>query len=474
MFAVFSHMSEFVNKGFLFCSLQIENGTLDAGDTNSDCNDTDCMSGDKAVVAEDDAEKIPPKSKSAAVKEKKLKKSASPKGKQSPKTKKEAKPDVKEEDDAANKEKEKLQNKKLESELRSHESAPIPDLQITQSISPVIEASETNDSVVEVPHQDQNKSHVSAPSASAEESSPKSLDTHSMKGSPRRSSRLATHLSLPKQRSSAKPDSSSIIVLESDDNISVLKVNQKFQDKSFAQTLRSLSGRPSLRPLPAYSRSFSRPSTVGSASVRSNFSSRSWATTGNDSESDSQDTKILQPRGLWGLFHTSSQNTSQDYTTDNEESTNRSLGDDSGNDSEATNDSPEAPSSLSFGKRKCQDAGFVEETEQEHKRIRCDGRRNSTNKSAGLLSIVSSPMNLFASKIRGEKGKSSTPVHMPKAFVVDEATRDDTAIRHDDVSEIQYEDENPNYLSEKEILGAVSSKMDEGQEVAPRRWCSVM
>jgi hypothetical protein len=83
-------------------------------------------------------------------------------------------------------------------------------------------------------------------------------------------------------------------------------------------------------------------------------------------------------------------------------------------------------------------------------------------------------MNLFASKIRGEKGKSSTPVHMPKAFVVDEATRDDTAIRHDDVSEIQYEDENPNYLSEKEILGAGSSKMDEGQEVAPRRWCSVM
>ncbi|PNF39718.1 hypothetical protein B7P43_G05628 [Cryptotermes secundus] len=464
--------------------VKIENGNLDAGDTNSDCNDTDCMSGDKAVIAEEDAEKTLPKSKSVAIKEKKLKKSASPKispkGKQSPKSKKEAKPDIKEEDEAANKEKEKLQNKKLESELRSHESAPIPDLQpsvqITQLISPLTEAPEMNDSVVEVPHQDQNKSHVSSPSASVEESSLKPLDTHSTKGSPRRSSRLATHLSLPKQRSPAKPDSSSIIVLESDDNISVLEISQKFQEKSFAQTLRSLSGRPSLRPLPAYNRSFSRPSTVGSASIRSNFSSRSWTTTGNDSESEIQDTKLLQPRaGLWGLFRTSSQNTSsQDCTTDNEESTNRSLADDSGNDSEATNDPLEVPSSLSFGKRKCQDAGFLEEAEQEHKRIKGDGRKNSANISAGLLSIVSSPMNLFASKIKGEKGKSSTPVQMLKAFDLDEGTRDDTAIHQDDVSEIQYEDENPNYVGEKESLGAVLQKMDEAQEVAPRRWCSIM
>jgi hypothetical protein len=255
-----------------------------------------------------------------------------------------------------------------------------------------------------------------------------------------------------------------------------LELSQKYQDKSFAQTLRNLSGRPSLRPLPAYSRSFNRPSTVGSASVRSNFSSRSWTTAGNDSESDSQEIKILQPRaGLWGLFRTPSQNTSsQDYTTDNEESTNRSLADDSGNDSEGTNEPLEAPSSLSFGKRKCRDAGFIEETEQENKRTRGEGQKNNANISAGLLSIVSSPMNLFASKIRGEKGKSSTPVQMFKAFGVDEGTRDDTSIHQDDASEIQYEDEDPNYLSEKESLGAVSSEMDEEQEVTPRRWCSVM
>lgn len=459
--------------------MQIENGNLDAGDTNSDCNDTDCLSDNKAVVGEEDAETTPPKPKSAAAKEKKLKKSASPKispkGKQGPKSKKETKSELRGEVEAANKEKEKLQSKKVESELKSQESAPMLDLQptvqITQLISPLIEVPETNDSVVEVPRQDESTSHVGTPSASTEESSFKSLDTHSVKGSPRRSSRLATHLSLPKQRSPAKPDSSSVIVMDSeDDSISVLEVSQKFQDKSYAQTLRSLSGRPSLRPLPAYNRSFNRPSTVGSASVRSNFSSRSW-TTGNDSESDSQEAKVLQSgRGLWGLFRASSQNTSsQDYTTDNEESTNRSLADDSGNDSEATNDPLEATSSLGFGKRKCHDAGFAEEPEQDNKRIRGDGQRNNANISAGLLSIVSSPMNLFASKIRGEKGKSSTPVQVLEATAVDEV-----ATHQDDVSEIQYEDENPNYLSEKESLGAISSKVDDDEEGAPRRWCSIM
>jgi hypothetical protein len=456
--------------------LQIENGNLDAGDTNSDCNGTDCLSDDKAVVGEEDAETTPPKPKSAATKEKKLKKSASPKispkGKQGPKSKKETKSELRGEVEAANKEKEKLQSKKVESELKSQELVPMPDLQptgqITQLISPLIETSETNESVVEVPCQDESTSHVGTPSASTEESSFKSLDTHSVKGSPRRSSRLATHLSLPKQRSPAKPDSSSVIVLDSDDdNISVLEVSQKFQDKSFAQTLRSLSGRPSLRPLPAYNRSFNRPSTVGSASVRSNLSSRSW-TTGNDSESDSQEAKVLQSgRGLWGLFRTSNQN--KDYTTDNEESTNRSLADDSGNDSEATNDPLEATSSLGFGKRKCHDAGFAEEPEQENKRIRGDGQRNNANISAGLLSIVSSPMNLFASKIRGEKGKSSTPVQVLEATAVDEV-----ATHQDDVSEIQYEDENPNYLSEKESPGAILSEVEDEEEGAPRRWCSIM
>jgi len=469
-----------------FHSLQIENGSPEIGDRNSDCNDTDGTNDNKSTIAEEDAEKIQPKVKAATVKEKKVKKSTtatvSPKGKQSPKSKKEAKAEEVEEEEkekeveTGNKEKEKLQNKKQESELRNDEPAVIPNfypnVKIIRVNTPHTQASEVNDSVVEVPHQDPNKSHESAPSTSSEESSSKLPDIHSVKDSPRRSTRLATHLSSPKQKSPDKPDSSSIIVLDSDDSISVMEVSQKSRDKSFAQSLRSLSGRPSLRPLPAY-RSFNRPSTIGSASVRSNLSSRSGTTTGNDSESDSQESKILRRRsGLWGLFRTSSQNAlSQDYATDNE-STNRSLGDDSGNDSEATTDPPEAPSNLIFGKRKSRDAGLIDEAEQEKKRIRGErGQKNNANTS-GLLSIMSSPMNLFASKIRGEKGKSSTPVHVLKASIMDEETKDDLSV-HQDVSEIQYEEENPKNLCEKGSLGGLSSKMDE-QEVAPRRWCSIM
>jgi len=179
---------------------------------------------------------------------------------------------------------------------------------------------------------------------------------------------------------------------------------------------------------------------------------------------------------LWALFSTSNQNAStQDYATDNDESTNRSLADDSGNDSEVTVDPPEAPLSLSFGKRKCQDAGLIEEAEQQRKRIRGEGeQKNIANTSTGLWSVMSSPMNLFASKIRGEKGKSSTPVQMLKASIIDEGTQDNLSVHQDDVSEIQYDDENPNNSNEKGSVGAVSSKMDEKQEVAPRRWCIIM
>lgn len=465
--------------------MQIENGSTEVGDKNLDCSDPEGMNDNKPTIAEENAEKIHPKLKSPTIKEKKVKKSAtakvSPKGKHSPRSKKESKlEDEEEEVEAREKEIEKLQVEKVESELKSHESSSLPDFQasvkITHLISPLPQTSEINDSVVEIPQQEEDKSHESPPSTSAEESCSKLMDTHSMKDSPRRSTRLATHLSSPKQRSPAKPDSSSIIVLDSDNSISVLELSQKSQEKSFAQSLRSISGRPSLRPLPVYSRSFNRPSTIGSASIHSNLSSRSETTTGNDSESDSQETKILRPRpGLWGLFRTSSRNApSQDYATDNEELTNRSLADDSGNDSEIT-DLPEAPSSLSFGKRKNRDAGLVDDSEQENKRIKSEvGQKNNANTSAGLLSIMSSPMNLFASKIRGEKGKSSTPLQMLKTSIVNEETRDDLSVHEDDVSEIQYEDENPNNLSGKESLRAVSSKMGEEQEVAPRRWCSIM
>jgi len=471
-------------KIFLYSrSFQIENRSPEIGDKNSECNEG--TSDDKSVVAEEDAEKIRSKSKSAALKEKKEKKSPtakiSSKGKHIPKSKKEMKSEGKEEGDARNKEKEKLQNEKLESELKSHENAPVPDLQASIEpivlICPLAETSEVDDNVVEISQQEQNKSHDSASLTVAEASSSQPLDTLTTRDSPRRSTRLATHLSSQKQRSPLKPESCSTIVLESDDSISVLEISRKSQDKSFAETLRSLSGRPSLRPLPAYNRTSNRPSTVGSASIRSNVSSRSWTTAGNDSESDSQEIKILRPKlGLWALFSTSNQNaSSQDYATDNDESTSRSLADDSGNDSEVTVDPPEAPLSLSFGKRKCQDADLIEEAEQERKRIRGEGeQKNIANTSAGLWSVMSSPMNLFASKIRGEKGKSSTPVQMLKASIIEEGTQDNLSVHQDDVSEIQYEDENPSNLSEKGIMGAISSKMDEKQEVAPRRWCIIM
>jgi len=464
-------------------SFQIENGSPEIGDKSSECNEG--TNDDKSVVAEEDAEKIRPKSKSAALKEKKEKKSptakTSSKGKHMPKSKKDTKSEVKDEGDARNKEKEKLENEKLESELKNHEGAPVPDLQPSTEpidlICPLTETSEIDDNVVEISHQEQNKSHDSASLTGTEASSSQPLDTLTTRDSPRRSTRLATHLSSQKQRSPLKPESCSTIVLESDDSISVLEVSRKSQDKSFAETLRGLSGRPSLRPLPAYNRTSNRPSTAGSASIRSNISSRSWTTAGNDSESDSQESRILRPKlGLWALFRTSNQNaSSQDYATDNDESTNRSLADDSGNDSEVTVDPPEAPLSISFGKRKCQEAGLIEEAEQERKRIRGEGeQKNIANTSTGLWSVMSSPMNLFASKIRGEKGKSSTPVQMLEASIVDEGTEDNLSVHQDDVSDIQYDDENPNNSNEKGSVGAVSSKMDEKQEVAPRRWCIIM
>jgi hypothetical protein len=130
--------------------------------------------------------------------------------------------------------------------------------------------------------------------------------------------------------------------------------------------------------------------------------------------------------------------------------------------------------SLSFGKRKSRDAGLVDASEQENKRIRSEvGQENNASTSAGLLSFMSSPMNLFASKIRGEKGKSSTPLQMFKTSIIDDA-KDDLSVHEDDVSEIQYEDENPSHLSGKESLRSVSSKIGDEQEVAPRRWCSIM
>ncbi|XP_021931367.1 uncharacterized protein LOC110835445 isoform X2 [Zootermopsis nevadensis] len=463
--------------------LKIEDGSTEVGDKNSDCNDPEGVNENKPATAEENADKIQPKLKSVTIKDKKVKKSAtakvSPKGKHSPRSKKESKPENEEEVEATDKETEKLQDEKVESELKSHESASLPNFQpsteITHLISPLPETSVMNDCVVEIPHQDEDKSNESPPT-SAEESSSKLLVTYSVKDSPRRSTRLATHLSYPKQRSPAKPDSSSIIVLDSDSSISVLELSQNSQGKSFAQSLRSISGRPSLRPLPVYNRSFNRQSTIGSASIHSNLSSRSETTTGNDSESDSQETKILRPRsGLWGLFHTSSRTApSQDYATDNEESTNRSLADDSGNDSEMT-DLPEAPSSLSFGKRKSRDAGLVDDSEQNNKRIKSEvGQKNNASTSAGLFSIMSSPMNLFANKIRGDKGKSSTPLHMLKTSIIDEETRDDLSVHEDDVSEIEYEDEDPSNFSGKESLRDVSPRMGEEQEMAPRRWCSIM
>ena len=471
-----------VLKIFLYSpSFQIENRSPEIGDKNSECNEG--TNDDKSVVAEEDAGKIRSESKSAALKEKKEKKSPtakiSSKGMHIPKSKKETKSEVKEEGDARNKEKEKLQIEKLESELKSHENAPVPDLQPSieaiDLICPLIETSEIDDNVVEISHQEQNKSHDSASLTGAEESSSQPLDTLTTRDSPRRSTQLTTHLSLQKRRSLLKPESCSTIVLESDDSISVLEVGKKSQDRSFAETLRSLSGRPSLRPLPAYSRTCNRPSTVGSALIRSNISSRLWTTAGNDSESDSQESKILRPKlGLWALFCTSNQNaSSQDYATDNDESTNRSLADDSGNDSKVTVDPPEAPLSLSFSKRKCEDAGLIEEAEQERKRIR--GEREQKNiANIGLWSVMSLPMNLFASKIRGEKCKTSTPVQMLKASIIDEGTQDNLSVHQDDVSEIQYDHENPNNLGEKGVMGAVPSKMDEKQEVAPRRWCIIM
>jgi hypothetical protein len=358
----------------------------------------------------------------------------------------------------------------------------VPDLQPSiehiDLICPLTEAAEIDDNVVEISRQEPNKSLEGTSSAGAEANSSQPLDTITTRDSPRRSTRLSTHLLSQKQRTPFKsPESCSTIVLDSEDSISVLEVSRKSQDKSFAETLRNLSGRPSLRPLPAYNRAPNRPSTAGSASIRSNVSSRSWATAGNDSESDSQEGKILRPKlGLWSLFRTSNQNaSSRYYGTDNDESTNRSLADDSGNDSEATLDPPEAPLSLSFGKRKCRDAGLIEEAEQERKRIRGEGeQQNIANTSTGLFSVMSSPMKLFARKIRGDKGKSSTPVQMLKASIINEGTQDNLSAHQDDVSEIQYDDDNMNDLSEKGIVGAVSSKVDETQEVAPRKWCLIM
>ncbi|XP_069678966.1 transcription initiation factor TFIID subunit 11-like isoform X2 [Periplaneta americana] len=517
-------------------SLQIENGTPEITDKNPDSYETSGVN-DKMAI-KDEPEKVQTKSKPS--KEKKTKKSpnsakASSKGK-SPKSKKEQK-DVEEEAGTENKEKEKeKQNKKLEVEARNRESASPERQSSAKTVNvtpppPRATEPDTNDSVGEVLNQDQSKSSSDdAPSTNEEEIPVKLVDTHSVKDSPRRSTRLTMLQSLPKSKipenpdsssvivldsdngisvmpqssakpenldsssvivldsdnsvsvtpqSSAKPkipenpDSSSVIVLDSDDSISVMGTRRTSQDRSFAQSLRSLSGRPSLRSLPAYNRSFNRPCTTGSASVRSTISSKSGTTTGNDSESDSHDNKSLPSKsGLWGLFRTSQNASFQDSATDNEESTNRSVADDSGNDSEATTEPAfEASSNISFGKRKSRDAGLLEEVEQEKKRPRAEGldQRNNANTSSKLMSIMSSPMHLFASKIRSDKGKSSTPVQMLKSSVMDE----DMSMQQDNVSEIQYDDDNPNNFNEKASLADVSSKVDE-QEVAPRRWCSIM
>ncbi|KAJ4450726.1 hypothetical protein ANN_02156 [Periplaneta americana] len=517
-------------------SLQIENGTPEITDKNPDSYETSGVN-DKMAI-KDEPEKVQTKSKPS--KEKKTKKSpnsakASSKGK-SPKSKKEQK-DVEEEAGTENKEKEKeKQNKKLEVEARNRESASPERQSSAKTVNvtpppPRATEPDANDSVGEVLNQDQSKSSSDdAPSTNEEEIPVKLVDTHSVKDSPRRSTRLTMLQSLPKSKipenpdsssvivldsdngisvmpqssakpenldsssvivldsdnsvsvtpqSSAKPkipenpDSSSVIVLDSDDSISVMGTRRTSQDRSFAQSLRSLSGRPSLRSLPAYNRSFNRPCTTGSASVRSTISSKSGTTTGNDSESDSHDNKSLPSKsGLWGLFRTSQNASFQDSATDNEESTNRSVADDSGNDSEATTEPAfEASSNISFGKRKSRDAGLLEEVEQEKKRPRAEGldQRNNANTSSKLMSIMSSPMHLFASKIRSDKGKSSTPVQMLKSSVMDE----DMSMQQDNVSEIQYDDDNPNNFNEKASLADVSSKVDE-QEVAPRRWCSIM
>jgi hypothetical protein len=74
-----------------------------------------------------------------------------------------------------------LQNYKLDSELKSHESAPVPDLQPSiepiDLICPLTETPEIDDNVVEISHQVQNKSHESASLTGTEASFSHPLDT---------------------------------------------------------------------------------------------------------------------------------------------------------------------------------------------------------------------------------------------------------------------------------------------------------
>ncbi|KAJ9591239.1 hypothetical protein L9F63_002245 [Diploptera punctata] len=406
---------------------------------------------------EDDV-KSETKSKSTSNKEKKTKK-ASPtvktpsKSKHSPKSKKESKPETDEEPEASENEKEKTDLKNVESESKKQESSDFqPSVKIRRLTAPT-DSSDTNDSIVEIPIDKENKSQEVSPSTSTADEVPKTIDVHVIRDSPRRSTRLS------------KIDSSSIIILDSDDSISVLELSRKSQEKSFAQSIRSVSGRRSLRPLPSYNRSFNRsPYTPGSASVRTNVSNRS-VTTSNDSESDTQDAKLTQSRSsIWGIFRSSSTNPpSQDSVTDNEESTNRSCADDSGNDSEATTEPI-----FSSQKRKIEDAEIAE-PEHESKKI----RSSSENNSSGLLSIVSSPMTLFTSKLRGDK--SSTPLQVLKTSDTDDGDAEiDISMHHQEANEIEYEENISKTLNEKEDMENRPDNLQVEQEGNARRWCTIM
>lgn len=464
-------------------------------------NNETCDSNGITNDAGDDPEKVESKSISPSSKEKKAKKGSpatkiSSKGKHSPKSKKESKPEpeVEEAPETKETEKEMSHPKKAELELRNCESSSSelqPSVKITRLNALQTDTSDTNDSiieipiindsVIEIPIENQNKSQETEPLTSIDENAAKiTVDVPRVKDSPRRSTRLSVRQTPPpkqkisekiKSKMFEKVDTSSIIVLDSDDSIPALEASRTSQECSFAQSIRSVSGRPSLRPLPAYNRSFNRPSyTAGSTSVRSNVSSRS-ATTSNDSESDTQETKLTQSRStLWNKFHSSTNIASQDSATDIEESTNRSCADDSGNDSEATTEPFfEAASNVSFRKRKIEDAEIVE-PEQEIKKIRGDSEKNYN--SSGLLSIVSSPMSLFASKLRG--GKSSTPVQLLKrSDIDDEYAGEDNSIHHD-VSEIEYEENILKHVNEKDDAAALSQEIEVEQEANPRRWCSIM
>ncbi|PSN47792.1 hypothetical protein C0J52_08160 [Blattella germanica] len=425
--------------------------------------------------ATEEVEKSTSKTKTGN-KEKKAKK-GTPKGKQSPKSKKETKiePETvtegeKEQSPEGTQEEEKLPEKIEQSTINQESSSDMsPKVKIVRLTAVQTESSEAEESIVEIPIESEVQS---VPSTSSDESVPKILEAKIVKDSPRRSTRRSVRHSPPKQETSIKVDAATTIVLDSDDSISVLEISRPTQNLSFGLSLRHVSGRPSLRKHEGYNRSINRSYTSGS--VVSIMSTRS------DSESDSQESKLTQSKyGLWGLFRSPNKNApSQDSTTDNE-STNRSLLDDSGNDSEATTEHFEVPCNVSFRKRKMEEEEEADLLEgQEIKKLKEDNQKNDGN-SSGLFSIMTSPMNLFASKLRGDKGKSSTPVQVLQRSDMMVNNGEDVDIddgeevpAHRDFSGIQYGEKNTT-ITEKESMGAFPEKSDAEQSVQ-RRWCNIM